>query len=84
VDHDGGVHPERCHDEFCAARRWQLSGECPGGGKRAQTAMAPVIVTDQSGAPVLVGGSAGAGEIVDYVAQAVLELLSGTSAGGST
>jgi gamma-glutamyltranspeptidase len=39
--------------------------------------MAPVIATDQSGAPVLVGGSAGAGEIVDYVAQAVLELFSG-------
>jgi gamma-glutamyltranspeptidase / glutathione hydrolase len=58
-----------------------VDGSClanaPGGGKRAQTAMAPVIATDQSGAPVLVGGSAGAGEIVDYVAQAVLELLSG-------
>jgi gamma-glutamyltranspeptidase/glutathione hydrolase len=49
----------------------------PAGSKRAQTAMAPVIATDASGAVVLVGGSAGAGEIVDYVAQAVPELLSG-------
>jgi gamma-glutamyltranspeptidase / glutathione hydrolase len=39
----------------------------PAGSKRAQTAMAPVIATDASGAVVLVGGSAGAGEIVDYV-----------------
>jgi gamma-glutamyltranspeptidase/glutathione hydrolase len=49
----------------------------PAGSKRAQTAMAPVIATDASGAVVLVGGSAGAGEIVDYVAQAMLELASG-------
>jgi gamma-glutamyltranspeptidase / glutathione hydrolase len=47
------------------------------GSKRAQTAMAPVIATNASGTVVLVGGSAGAGEIVDYVAQAVLELLLG-------
>jgi gamma-glutamyltranspeptidase / glutathione hydrolase len=37
-----------------------VNGSClanaPGGGKRAQTAMAPVIATDQSGAPVLLGG----------------------------
>jgi gamma-glutamyltranspeptidase/glutathione hydrolase len=60
-----------------------LDGGClanaPAGGKRPQTAMAPVIATDPSGAAVLVGGSAGAGEIVDYVAQGVLELLSGRS-----
>ena len=37
--------------------------------------MAPVIATGATGSVVLVGGSAGAGEIVDYVAQAVLELL---------
>jgi len=83
VDHDRGVHPERCHAEFCPAGQWQLFGECPGGGKRAQAAMAPVIATDQSGAPVLVGGSAGAGEIVDYVAQAVLELFSGRPRGST-
>jgi gamma-glutamyltranspeptidase/glutathione hydrolase len=49
----------------------------PAGSKRAQTAMAPVIATDASGTVVLVGGWAGAGEIMDYVAQAALELLSG-------
>jgi gamma-glutamyltranspeptidase/glutathione hydrolase len=53
------------------------SANAPAGGKRAETAMAPVMATDASGSVVLVGGSAGAGEIVDYVAQAVLELLDG-------
>jgi gamma-glutamyltranspeptidase/glutathione hydrolase len=55
------------------------SGGCtanaPAGNKRAATSMAPVIATGATGSVVLVGGSAGAGEIVDYVAQAVLELL---------
>jgi gamma-glutamyltranspeptidase/glutathione hydrolase len=47
------------------------------GGKRAETSMAPVIATGTDGSVVLTGGSAGAGEIVDYVAQAVIELLAG-------
>ena len=49
----------------------------PVGGKRPETAMAPIIATDRNGTVVLIGGSAGAGDIVDYVAQAVLELLAG-------
>jgi gamma-glutamyltranspeptidase/glutathione hydrolase len=49
----------------------------PGGAKRAETAMAPVIALDKTGGAILIGGSAGAGEIVDYVAQAVSELLAG-------
>jgi gamma-glutamyltranspeptidase / glutathione hydrolase len=53
------------------------SANGPAGGKRAETAMAPVMATDPNGSVVLVGGSAGAGEIVDYVAQAVLDLLDG-------
>ena len=52
----------------------------PAGGKRPATAMAPVIATGPDGAVILAGGSAGAGEIVDYVAQAALELLSGRPA----
>ena len=41
--------------------------------------MAPVIALGADGSVVLVGGSAGAGEIVDYVAQAVLDLFAGKS-----
>ena len=49
----------------------------PAGGKRPETSMAPVIALGTDGSVALVGGSAGAGEIVDYVAQAVLELFAG-------
>jgi gamma-glutamyltranspeptidase / glutathione hydrolase len=49
----------------------------PAGGKRAETSMAPVIALGADGSVALVGGSAGAGEIVDYVAQAVLDLFAG-------
>ena len=44
-------------------------------GKRPVTSMAPTIVFDASGAPVLVGGSAGGGHIVDYVARNLIEML---------
>ena len=77
VDHDRGVILNDAMPNFARPVNGSCLANAPGGGKRAQTAMAPVIATDQSGAPVLVGGSAGAGEIVDYVAQAVLELFSG-------
>jgi gamma-glutamyltranspeptidase/glutathione hydrolase len=53
------------------------AANAPAGGKRAQTSMAPVIAMGADGAVDLIGGSAGAGEIVDYVAQAVVELLAG-------
>jgi len=39
--------------------------------------MAPVIALDASNSVVLIGGSAGAGEIVDYVSQAAIALLAG-------
>ena len=39
--------------------------------------MAPVIALDASNSVVLIGGSAGAGEIVDYVSQAVIALMGG-------
>jgi gamma-glutamyltranspeptidase/glutathione hydrolase len=45
--------------------------------KRPETSMAPVMAVDRAGHTVLVGGSAGGGEIVDYVAQAILQITHG-------
>jgi len=39
--------------------------------------MAPIIGTNSQNKIVIIGGSAGGGEIVDYVAQALLQILSG-------
>jgi gamma-glutamyltranspeptidase / glutathione hydrolase len=44
-------------------------------GKRPVTSMAPTIVFDKSGIPVAVGGSAGGLQIVDYIAQSLVEIL---------
>jgi gamma-glutamyltranspeptidase / glutathione hydrolase len=44
-------------------------------GKRPVTSMAPVVVFDAAGQPVLAGGSAGGGQIVDYIARALWEQL---------
>ena len=44
-------------------------------GKRPVTSMAPIIVFDEHGAPVVVGGSAGGGQLVDYIAQSLIEML---------
>lgn len=44
-------------------------------GKRPVTSMAPTIVFDAQGHPVLAGGSAGGGPIVDYVAASLLDIL---------
>ncbi len=43
--------------------------------KRPVTSMAPLIVFDAAGEPVIVGGSAGGGQIVDYIARALIEML---------
>ncbi len=43
--------------------------------KRPVTSMAPTIVFDREGQPVVVGGSAGGGPIVDYIASALIEML---------
>jgi len=60
------------------------SGACPfnaaAGDKRAETSMAPVIVTDAQDRVVILGGSAGGAEIVDYVAQTLVALVNGASA----
>ena len=44
-------------------------------GKRPVTSMAPTIVFDRSGKPVVVGGSAGGGQIVDYITASLVEML---------
>jgi gamma-glutamyltranspeptidase/glutathione hydrolase len=43
--------------------------------KRPVTSMAPTIVFDREGTPMLAGGSAGGGPIVDYVAAALIDML---------
>lgn len=45
------------------------------GGKRPRSSMAPTIVFDQSGDPVLVLGSAGGSNIIGYVLQRIVALL---------
>lgn len=45
------------------------------GGKRPRSSMAPTIVFDQSGAPVLVIGSAGGSNIIGYVLQRIISVL---------
>lgn len=44
-------------------------------GKRPVSSMAPAIVFDEHGEPVVVGGSAGGGQIVDYIAASLIEML---------
>jgi gamma-glutamyltranspeptidase / glutathione hydrolase len=44
-------------------------------GKRPVTSMAPTIVFDQAGMPVVVGGSAGGGQIVDYISASLVDML---------
>lgn len=43
--------------------------------KRPVTSMAPTIVFDADGNPAVVGGSAGGGPIVDYIASSLIEML---------
>lgn len=43
--------------------------------KRPVTSMAPTIVFDPAGRPVIAGGSAGGGPIVDYVAASLIDML---------
>ncbi|MFN0183247.1 MAG: gamma-glutamyltransferase family protein [Aquabacterium sp.] len=44
-------------------------------GKRPVTSMAPLVVFDAAGRPLLAGGSAGGGQIVGYIARALVEML---------
>lgn len=43
--------------------------------KRPVTSMSPTIVFDADARPVVVGGSAGGGPIVDYIASSLIEML---------
>ena len=44
-------------------------------GKRPVTSMTPTIVFDEHNVPIVVGGSAGGSQIVDYVAESLVEML---------
>ena len=44
-------------------------------GKRPVTSMMPTIVFDERGEPVIAGGSAGGGQIIDYVATSLIDLM---------
>jgi gamma-glutamyltranspeptidase/glutathione hydrolase len=44
-------------------------------GKRPVTSMSPVVVFDPKGQPVLAGGLAGGGQIVDYIARSLIEMM---------
>jgi gamma-glutamyltranspeptidase/glutathione hydrolase len=75
----GGFFLNDAMTNFSSAAPEHCSANAPAGGKRPETAMAPVIALDAGGSVVLIGGSAGAGEIVDYVSQAVIALMAGES-----
>jgi len=72
----GGFVLNNALTNFTAApRAGQAAPNRMQAGKRPVTSMAPTIVFDQSGNPVVVGGSAGGGQIVDYIAASLVEML---------
>jgi gamma-glutamyltranspeptidase/glutathione hydrolase len=73
----GGFFLNDAMTNFAMPSGGGCAANAPAGSKRPETSMAPVIATGANGSVVLIGGSAGAGEIVDYVAQAVIELSAG-------
>ena len=73
----GGFFLNDAMTNFAMPSAGGCAANAPAGSKRPETSMAPVIATGANGSAVLIGGSAGAGEIVDYVAQAVIELSAG-------
>lgn len=60
---------------FESAANQTLVANMVEGGKRPRSSMAPVIVFDQSGAPVLVIGSAGGSRIIGYVLQRIISVI---------
>ena len=58
-----------------APRPGQAAPNLMQGGKRPVTSMAPVIVFDAGGQPLIVGGSAGGLQIIDYIASSLIEML---------
>jgi gamma-glutamyltranspeptidase / glutathione hydrolase len=73
----GGFFLNDAMTNFSPYSTTYCSANIPTGGKRPETAMAPVIALNARRSVVLIGGSAGAGEIVDYVSQAVISLMAG-------
>ncbi len=61
--------------QFHSARYGFLMANQMAPGKRPVTSMAPVIVFDAQGHALVAGGSAGGGQIVDYVARSLIEML---------
>ncbi len=71
-----GVVLNNALTNFSAApRAGQAAPNRMQGGKRPVTSMAPLIVFDRAGKPVVVGGSAGGGQIVDYISASLVEML---------
>jgi gamma-glutamyltranspeptidase/glutathione hydrolase len=72
----GGFVLNNALTNFSAApRAGQTAPNRMQAGKRPVTSMAPTIVFDGSGRPVVVGGSAGGGQIVDYITASLVEML---------
>jgi gamma-glutamyltranspeptidase/glutathione hydrolase len=72
---DGFVLNNALTNFSAAPREGQAAPNRMQGGKRPATSMAPTIVFDAAGKPILVGGSAGGGQIVDYISQSLVEML---------
>ena len=62
-----------------AMTNFSCANNRPAPHKRPETSMVPVLATNTAGQTSLLGGSAGGPEIVDYVAQAVLQITHGVS-----
>jgi gamma-glutamyltranspeptidase/glutathione hydrolase len=72
---DGYVLNNAMTNFSAAPRAGQAAPNRMEAGKRPVTSMAPTIVFDQAGMPVVVGGSAGGGQIVDYISASLVEML---------
>jgi gamma-glutamyltranspeptidase/glutathione hydrolase len=72
----GGFVLNNALTNFSAApRAGETIANQMGPRKRPVTSMAPTVVFDAAGRPVVVGGSAGGGPIVDYIATSLVEML---------
>lgn len=72
---DGFVLNNAMTNFSAAPRAGQAAPNRMQAGKRPVTSMAPTIVFDRSGKPFIVGGSAGGGQIVDYISASLVEML---------
>ncbi len=72
---DGFVLNNAMTNFSTAPRAGQAAPNRMQAGKRPVTSMAPTIVFDRNGKVVVVGGSAGGGQIVDYITASLIEML---------